>query len=112
MKSRYAVLRLAKEFDARFGERAEIRRRISATRSLKCWITLMERPSTQKATRQKGMKCDLRRRSVVEPIIGHAKGEHLGPQYLAHIASDAINAVLAASTTTFSFRGGPGDSRI
>jgi transposase, IS5 family len=38
-----------------------------------------------------------RRRSAVEPVIGHLKAEHrMGRNHLAHSAGDAINAVLAA----------------
>jgi transposase, IS5 family len=38
-----------------------------------------------------------RRRSAVEPVIGHLKGEHrMGRNHLAHRAGDAVNAVLAA----------------
>jgi IS5 family transposase len=44
-----------------------------------------------------------RRRSAVEPIIGHAKNEHrMGRNYLAHATGDAINAVLAAVGYNFS----------
>ena len=43
------------------------------------------------------LKRAFRRRSAVEPVIGHLKNEHrLGRNYLAHSAGDAINAVLAA----------------
>ena len=43
------------------------------------------------------IKRDLRRRSAVEPVIGHAKNEHrLGRNHLAHRQGDAANAVLAA----------------
>jgi IS5 family transposase len=45
----------------------------------------------------------LRRRSAVEPVIGHAKNEHrMGRNYLAHATGDAINAVLAAVGYNFS----------
>jgi transposase, IS5 family len=38
----------------------------------------------------------MRRRSAVEPVIGHVKSEHrLGRNYLAGRAGDAINTVLA-----------------
>jgi transposase, IS5 family len=40
----------------------------------------------------------LRRRSAVEPVIGHAKAEHsMGRNYLAGTHGDAANAVLAAA---------------
>jgi len=44
----------------------------------------------------------MRRRSAVEPVIGHVKSEHrLGRNYLAGRAGDAINTVLAVA---YSFR--------
>jgi hypothetical protein len=44
----------------------------------------------------------LRRRSAVEPVIGHAKGEHsMGRNYLAGQEGDAINAVLTAAGYNF-----------
>ena len=44
-----------------------------------------------------GIKRELRRRSAVEPVIGHMKSEHrMGRNYLAHRTGDAANAVLAA----------------
>jgi IS5 family transposase len=43
------------------------------------------------------IKRELRRRSAVEPVIGHLKNEHrLGRNFLAGSAGDAINPVLAA----------------
>jgi IS5 family transposase len=40
----------------------------------------------------------MRRRSAVEPVIGHLKDEHrMGRNYLGHRAGDAANAVLAAA---------------
>jgi IS5 family transposase len=43
------------------------------------------------------IKRAFRRRSAVEPVIGHLKAEHrLGRNHLAHRAGDAINPVLAA----------------
>ena len=43
------------------------------------------------------VKRQMRRRSAVEPVIGHLKSEHrMGRNYLAHSAGDAVNAVLAA----------------
>jgi IS5 family transposase len=39
----------------------------------------------------------MRRRSAVEPVIGHLKEEHrMGRNYLAHRSGDLNNAVLAA----------------
>ena len=48
------------------------------------------------------IKRELRRRSAVEPVIGHAKGEHrMGRNYLAGPIGDPINAVLAAAGYNF-----------
>ena len=45
------------------------------------------------------IKRQMRRRSAVEPVIGHLKAEHrMGRNYLAHHAGDAANVVLAAFT--------------
>lgn len=39
----------------------------------------------------------MKRRSAIEPVIGHMKSEHrMGRNHLAHAAGDAINAILAA----------------
>ena len=43
------------------------------------------------------IKREMKRRSAVEPVIGHLKSEHrMRCNHLAHRAGDAINAVLAA----------------
>jgi transposase, IS5 family len=43
------------------------------------------------------IKRELKRRSAVEPVIGHLKAEHrMGRNYLAHRSGDATNPVLAA----------------
>ena len=48
------------------------------------------------------IKRELRRRSAVEPVIGHLKAEHrMGRNYLAHRHGDANNAVLAAAGYNF-----------
>jgi transposase, IS5 family len=48
------------------------------------------------------IKRELRRRSAVEPVIGHLKSEHRkGRKYLWHRQGDAINAVLAAAGYNF-----------
>jgi IS5 family transposase len=45
----------------------------------------------------------MRRRSAVEPVIGHIKNEHrMGRNYLAGEQGDAINAILAAAGYNFS----------
>jgi IS5 family transposase len=44
----------------------------------------------------------MKRRSAVEPVIGHLKAEHrMGRNYLAHAEGDAINAILAAAGYNF-----------
>ena len=53
--------------------------------------------SGQKRRMTPKIKRELRRRSAVEPVIGHLKAEHrMGRNYLWHRAGDAANAVLAA----------------
>ena len=53
--------------------------------------------ANQKRGLTKTIKRYLKRRSAVEPVIGHAKNEHrMDRNYLAHTSGDAINAVLAA----------------
>jgi IS5 family transposase len=48
------------------------------------------------------IKRELRRRSAVEPVIGHRKAEHrMGRNFLAHMQGDAANAVLAAAGYNF-----------
>jgi IS5 family transposase len=49
------------------------------------------------------IKREMRRRSAVEPVIGHIKAEHrMGRNYLWHRQGDAINPVLAATGYNFS----------
>lgn len=49
------------------------------------------------------IKRQMRRRSAVEPVIGHIKAEHrMGRNYLAGENGDATNAVLAAAGYNFS----------
>jgi transposase, IS5 family len=56
----------------------------------------------QKRRVTKAIKRELRRRSAVEPVIGHLKGEHrMGRNHLAHATGDAINVVLAAAGYNF-----------
>ena len=51
----------------------------------------------QKRRMTPNIKREMRRRSAVEPVIGHLKSEHrMGRNYLWHRQGDAINAVLAA----------------
>ena len=49
------------------------------------------------------IKRQMRRRSAIEPVIGHMKAEHrMGRNYLWYRQGDAINAVLAAAGHNFS----------
>jgi IS5 family transposase len=58
--------------------------------------------SGQKRGVTEAIKRDLRRRSAVEPVIGHAKSDHrMNRNYLKGSAGDAINAVLAAAGYNF-----------
>ena len=58
--------------------------------------------SGQKRRVTEQIKRELRRRSAVEPVIGHLKAEHrMGRNHLAHAPGDAINAVLAAARLQF-----------
>jgi len=58
--------------------------------------------SGQKRGVTEAIKRDLRRRSAVEPVIGHAKAEHrMGPNFLKGVHGDAANAVLAAAGYSF-----------
>jgi IS5 family transposase len=58
--------------------------------------------SGQKRGVTDALKRDLRRRSAVEPVIGHAKGEHrMGRNFLKGAHGDAANAVLAAAGYNF-----------
>jgi IS5 family transposase len=48
------------------------------------------------------IKRELRRRSAIEPVIGHLKSEHrMGRNYLWHRQGDAANAILAAAGYNF-----------
>jgi IS5 family transposase len=56
----------------------------------------------QKRRMTSKIKREMRRRSAVEPVIGHLKAEHrMGRNYLWHRQGDAINAVLAAAGYNF-----------
>jgi IS5 family transposase len=58
--------------------------------------------SGQKRRMTPKIKRELRRRSAVEPVIGHLKQEHrMGRNYLWHRQGDAINAILAAAGYNF-----------
>src|SRR6201982_1620008 len=68
----------------------------------------MRRPNTssftsgQKRRMTPQSKREVRRRSAVDPVIGHLKSEHrMGRNYLWHRQGDAINAVLAAAGYNF-----------
>ena len=56
----------------------------------------------QKQRVTKAIKKDLRRRSAIEPVIGHLKSDHrMDCNYLAGSHGDAINVVLAAAGYNF-----------
>ena len=58
--------------------------------------------SGQRRRVTEAIKCKLRRRAAIEPVIGHAKAEHrMGRNHLAHANGDAANAVLAAAGYNF-----------
>jgi transposase, IS5 family len=53
--------------------------------------------SGQKRDVTEQMKRELRRRSAVEPVIGHLKAEHrMGRSHLTGSQGDAVNALMAA----------------
>ncbi len=53
--------------------------------------------SGQKRNVTQAIKRDLRRRSAVEPVIGHLKADQrMDRNYLAHQSGDAVNAILGA----------------
>lgn len=57
----------------------------------------------QKRRMTPAIKREMRRRSAIEPVIGHLKSEHrMGRNHLAGEQGDAINAVLAAVGYNFS----------
>lgn len=56
----------------------------------------------QKRRLTPAIKREMKRRSAVEPVIGHLKNEHrMGRNYLAHRKGDASNAVLSAAGYNF-----------
>lgn len=56
----------------------------------------------QKRGMRDGIKRKMRRRSAIEPVIGHLKAEHrMGRNHLAGAAGDAVNAILAAAGYNF-----------
>jgi IS5 family transposase len=58
--------------------------------------------SGQKRRMTPAIKREMRRRSAVEPVIGHIKNGHrMDRNYLAGPQGDAINAVLAAAGYNF-----------
>ena len=58
--------------------------------------------SGQKRGVTEAIKRELRRRSAVEPCIGHLKSDHrMDRNHLAHATGDATNAVLAAAGYNF-----------
>ena len=80
------------------------------SRSTKAIAVTMRRPITGSGCSSSGqkrrvtpqIKREMRRRSAVEPVIGHLKSEHrMGRNYLWHRQGDAANAVLAAAGYNF-----------
>ena len=58
--------------------------------------------SGQKRSVTDAIKRDLKRRSAIEPVIGHTKSDHrMDRNYLIGSAGDAINAVLSAAGYNF-----------
>ena len=58
--------------------------------------------SGQRRRVTEAIRRDLRRRSAVEPVIGHAKDKHrMGRNFLKGTHGDAANAVLAAAGYNF-----------
>ena len=58
--------------------------------------------SGQRPRVTEAIKRQLRRRSAIEPVFGHAKAEHrMGRNYLAGAHGDGANAVLAAAGYNF-----------
>ncbi len=57
--------------------------------------------SGQRRRVTEAIKCELRRRSAVEPVIGHAKTEPMDRNCLARTHGDAANAVLGAAGYNF-----------
>ncbi len=67
-----------------------------STHQFRVFISGQRRRVTQ------AIKRELRRRSAIEPVIGHLKAEHrMGRNHLAHTAGDATNAILAAAGYNF-----------
>ena len=67
-----------------------------ATHKFRVFISGQRRRVTEQ------IKRELRRRSAVEPVIGHLKADHrMGRNHLAHTTGDAANAVLAAAGYNF-----------
>jgi transposase, IS5 family len=59
--------------------------------------------SGQKRRVTPAIKRQMRRRSAIEPVIGHIKAEHrMNRNYLAGKQGDAVNAILAAAGYNFS----------
>src|SRR5260221_9340936 len=82
----------------------------SASFSTKAIAATMRHPNTSSGCSHQArsggvtpkIKRELRRRSAVEPVIGHLKSEHrMGRNYLWHRQGDATNAVLAAAGYNF-----------
>jgi IS5 family transposase len=63
-------------------------------------INIADAPN--KSTKTRTQRSRLRRRSAIEPIIGHLKADHrMGCNFLSGIKGDAINVLLAAAAFNF-----------
>jgi hypothetical protein len=66
------------------------------------WYKFKVYISGQRPRVTEAIKRQLRRRSAIEPVFGHAKAEHrMGRNYLAGAHGDGANAVLAAAGYNF-----------
>jgi hypothetical protein len=74
----------------------------AARRSIRCMRPRSNASARERRRVTEQIKRELRRRSAVEPVIGHLKTDHrMGRNFLANAAGDAANAVLAAAAYNF-----------
>ncbi len=110
-RRRPAILTTATSGDRHPGDRGADPRKASRASSPTAVIAATTpRPTTrfrvhisgQRRRVTEAIKRELRRRSAVEPVIGHAKTEHpMDRNYLARTHGDAANAVLGAAGYNF-----------
>ena len=93
----------------RYAHAKQWKRANRALKRLRTYLGRVIRDITRKIEGDKVLKAafapkrQMRRRSAVEPVIGHLKAEHrMGRNTLVHSAGDAANAVLAAAGYNFS----------